>query len=76
MAAYKVVDKKGVEVQRAEPVHPGEILFDELEASKRDTSECFCQKFGHEGVPFERNPSRQKKHQPCSGTKIRRSVRN
>ncbi|MFP4088922.1 MAG: HigA family addiction module antitoxin [Cyclobacteriaceae bacterium] len=32
MAAYKVVDKNGVEVQSAAPIHPGEILFDELEA--------------------------------------------
>ncbi|MEK6482487.1 HigA family addiction module antitoxin [Catalinimonas sp. 4WD22] len=32
MADYKVVDKNGVEVQSAEPIHPGEILLDELEA--------------------------------------------
>ena len=32
MPTYKVVNKEGQEVYSAAPVHPGEILFDELEA--------------------------------------------
>lgn len=32
MAEHKVIDHQGNEVYSAEPIHPGEILFDELEA--------------------------------------------
>lgn len=32
MSNYKVIDRKGQEVYSAEPIHPGEILADELEA--------------------------------------------
>lgn len=32
MAEYKVIDKNGNEVHSAERIHPGEILYDELEA--------------------------------------------
>ena len=32
MSTYKVINKEGQEVYSATPVHPGEILADELEA--------------------------------------------
>ena len=32
MPTHKVINKKGQEIYSAEPVHPGEILSDEIEA--------------------------------------------
>lgn len=37
MSSHKVIDNQGQEIHSAEPIHPGEMLIDELEA--RDISQ-------------------------------------